>query len=94
LSCGEDCRSPQSGGSGFTLTRLLISLAIMALLLGLLLPGLGLAREKAKQMQHWHDFQAMSLAMLKYAQNHQGSFPNGTDPAEADQQVRKALAPY
>ncbi len=92
--CGETRRPSLQGRSGFTLTELLVTMAIIALLLGLLLPGLGIAREWAGEMQWRNDLKALALAMWMYAQDHQGSFPKVTRLDEAVQQVLKALEPY
>ncbi|MEN6423902.1 MAG: type II secretion system protein [Phycisphaerales bacterium] len=79
---------------GFTLTELLVTMSIIALLLGLLLPRVGLVRNEADKLKKGRDFQTWYSLLLMYTQDHQGAFPKVTDLAEADQQVRKALEPY
>jgi len=93
-SCGETRRPSRPRIGGFTLTELLVTMAIMALLLALLLPALSGALGGAGQAQRQSLFRDAARAMLEYAQDHQGSFPKVTNLAEADQQVRQALEPY
>jgi hypothetical protein len=69
-------------------------MAIIALLLGLLLPHLLTPRILAEELKKGRDFQTWYSLLLMYTQDHEGSFPKVTNRAEAGQQVRKALEPY
>jgi prepilin-type N-terminal cleavage/methylation domain-containing protein/prepilin-type processing-associated H-X9-DG protein len=57
---------------GFTLIELLTVIAILALLVGLLLPVLGSAREAAKGSACLSHLRQTSLALSLYAQDHDG----------------------
>jgi len=92
--CGETRRQSRQQRRGFTLTELLVTMAIMALLLGVLLSHLSKAWGAPKGLQDEKNLQTVYIALVGYAEDHEGSFPKVTNLAEADQQVRKALEPY
>jgi prepilin-type N-terminal cleavage/methylation domain-containing protein/prepilin-type processing-associated H-X9-DG protein len=54
---------------GFTLIELLVVIAIIALLLSVLLPGLRLAKEKAKNISCRANLRSMSLALRLYTED-------------------------
>ncbi|MCA9293054.1 MAG: prepilin-type N-terminal cleavage/methylation domain-containing protein [Phycisphaerales bacterium] len=60
---------------GFTLIELLVVVAVVALLLGLLLPALGAARRKAQLAGSVSNVRQITLAALVYAGDHEGDFP-------------------
>ncbi len=91
-SFGETRRQSWQGTSGFTLTELLVTMAIITLLLGLLISVVnGVGPDDIRAMK---DLQTVYIALVSYTQDHEGSFPKVINWAEADQQVRKALEPY
>jgi len=68
--------APQSDGrAGFTLIELLVVVAIIALLIGILLPSLGLARERAKTVQCLSNLKQMANAAFNYAAAYDNRFP-------------------
>lgn len=60
---------------GFTLIELLVVIAITALLVGLLLPALGAARDTARAAVCLSGQRQMVLAATIYTQDHAGHFP-------------------
>ena len=68
---------------GFTLIELLVVVAILAVLIAILLPSLGRAREKAKAVACSSNLRQMGLAMVVYYQQNNNIFPTvgGTNAA-------------
>ena len=60
---------------GFTLIELLVVMVIIALLVGLLLPALGRAREEARKTQCRSNLRQIGLAMNIYANDNKGWTP-------------------
>ncbi len=60
---------------GFTLVELLVVVSIIALLLGILLPGLGAAKELARQTSCASNLRNMVLGVRIYAHEHNGWLP-------------------
>ena len=71
---GLICRR-KSGGRGFTLVELLIVVGIIAILIGLLLPALNLARQSALQLQCEGQIQQVLALVHNHAVSHQGYVP-------------------
>jgi prepilin-type N-terminal cleavage/methylation domain-containing protein len=70
--------SPRRGrGSGFTLTELLLVIAIVSLLVSLLLPALGAARETARATRCLTNARTLASAVLVYAGDYRSVAPPG-----------------
>src|SRR2546428_1183402 len=60
---------------GFTLVELLVVVGIITVLIALLLPALGLAREHANRVKCLATLRSMAQAAQMHAQDHRGYMP-------------------
>jgi prepilin-type N-terminal cleavage/methylation domain-containing protein len=69
----------RSGFAGFTLVELLVVVAIIALLLGILLPALGRARESAKRSLCGANLRGIMQTMITYSAGNADKLPKAGD---------------
>jgi len=62
-------------GRGFTLIELLVVVSIIALLIGILLPALGGARDSARSVKCLSNMRSLSMAMMMHAEDSGGELP-------------------
>ncbi len=76
--------------SGFTLIELLVVISIIALLIAVLLPALGAAREEAVKLQCLSQLRQQGIALTQYCFDDKASAWPWTSRFEADYQIRIA----
>ncbi len=83
---------------GFTLIELLVVVAIMAVLMAILLPALGMARVQAKHLASASNLRQIGTAMELYTQDNRGFFPESSHGLTGREACRRSwvftLSPY
>ena len=75
LDWAAGATGPRAGQRGFTLIELLVVIAIVAILAGLLLPGVGRAKQKAQGIQCLNNHRQLLLAWRMYAEENRDRIP-------------------
>lgn len=80
---------PDLSARGFTLIELLVSIAIIGLLISILLPSLGRAREMGRRTVCSSNMRQIGVGFYQYSEDNNGWFPvkpamNNPDPTIAD----------
>ena len=79
----------------FTLIELLVVIAIIAILASLLLPALAKAKESAKRIQCVNGMRQLGMAVMMYADEHEGFYPErGISPTSTSNIWPLLLQPY
>jgi len=80
-SCLVEHRLRSQRAGAFTLTELLVVIGLIAMLLGLLIPSLNVARKKANELESKVRLGVLAKAFRMYADDNGGRFPavTGTD---------------
>lgn len=73
--CAPACRRRRRPGAGFTLVELLVVVALIALLVSVLLPALGRARQQARAAACQANLHNLGLAVCMYADSNRGWLP-------------------
>ncbi len=81
-------------GQGFTLIELLVVVAIIALLISILLPGLSHARAAGKRAVSLSNLRQIGTALTLYCGDHKGSFPETSHGRPPQRSWIHTLRPY
>ena len=70
--------------AGFTLVEMLVVLAIVALLIGMLFPAIGSAKERGRQTACASNLRQLGIAFRLYQDENEGKYPYSWNPVDGD----------
>jgi prepilin-type N-terminal cleavage/methylation domain-containing protein/prepilin-type processing-associated H-X9-DG protein len=93
VASGGPGRRPGTGRSGFTLTELLVVIAMIGVLAGLILPALAGARESARRAACSSNLHQLGIALNLYSRDWRDRFPVEENCGNPQSAVKAALFP-
>ena len=94
VSTKLDSQSRDPKRSGFSLIDVLVSIAVIALLIGILLPSIGRVRESARKVICSSDMRQIGLGMSLYAEDNNSMLPSSVFLDDDGGRTAQAMFPH
>jgi prepilin-type N-terminal cleavage/methylation domain-containing protein len=91
--CARGCRRRSSGNTGFTLIELMVTMGIIAVLLGLTLTVVARARQSARSTACLANLHHIGQGFVAYVMQSGGSYPDPLSAGQRWEDVLKSLVP-